>query len=333
MPFEDIVGQYRAIRSLKNAIQKNRLAHAYLFTGVNGIGKFSTAMNLAMAVNCLSPANSDSCGECVSCSKIKNRNHPDVRIIEPYGNFIHIDQIREMGKGLALRPIEGQRKVYVVRDAEKMQDVAANSLLKTLEEPPSHALLVIIALEAKALLPTIISRCQNIAFNPIAPHEIERKLLEEKGLKDHSAHLLSLLARGNLRWALTVDTQTLVKRRDYLLSKIMTLSYKEPEKILSFVEVLTKSDDDISDALEILKSWFRDLIVFKNIKQMSHLIIHVDLLDKIRDSSKHFSVEHLLKMLEAIHYAEKALNRNANKVLTLETMLLTISMGDLKNHA
>lgn len=333
MPFKDIVGQDRAIGFLKNAIRKNRLAHAYLFTGVDGIGKRTTAINLAMVINCLLPKDWDSCGECLSCRKIQKANHPDVQIIEPHGQFIRIEQVRELSRGLCFRPIEGKKRVCIIVNGEKMQDTAANALLKTLEEPPSHTLIVITAPEPKDLLPTIVSRCQNIGFNPLTPAIITERLCEEGGLDRRTAHILSFLAEGSLGRALSMDSQSLLEKREHLINEVCSISSREAGKISAFAEVMGKSGDDLLDTLEILNSLFRDIMVLKNAKEEVCPIIHIDCMDKIRDWCKRFSSARLFEIFTAINEAKKAINRNANRVLVLETMLLTISRGGLRNYA
>ncbi len=333
MPFKDIVGQDRAIGFLRNAIRKNRLAHAYLFTGVDGIGKCTTATNLAMVINCLLPKDWDSCGECLSCRKISCGNHPDVQIIEPHGQFIRIEQVRELSRSLCFRPIEGKKRVCIIVNGERMQDIAANALLKTLEEPPSHTLIVITAPEPKDLLPTIVSRCQNIGFNPLTPAIITKRLCEERGLDRRTAHILSFLAEGSLGRALNMDSQSLLEKREHVINEVCSISFREAGRISAFAEVMGKSNDDLLDTLEILNSLFRDIMVLKNAKEDVCPIIHVDYMDKIRDWSKQFSSRQLFEIFTAINETKKAINRNANRVLALETMLLTISRGEVRNYA
>ncbi|HIC90535.1 MAG TPA: DNA polymerase III subunit delta' [Syntrophaceae bacterium] len=333
MPFKDIIGQDRAIGFLKNAIRKDRLAHAYLFTGIDGIGKRTTAINLAMVVNCLLPKDWDSCGECLSCRKIQRGNHPDVQIIEPDGQFIRIEQVRELSRSLYFRPIEGKKKVCIIANGEKMQHTAANALLKTLEEPPSHILIVITAPESKDLLPTMVSRCQNIGFNPLAPAIITKRLCEERGLDRRTAHILSFLAEGSLGRALSMDSQSLLEKREYLINEVCNISFREAGKISTFAEAMGKSTDDLLDTLEILKSLIRDIMVLKNAKEGVCPIIHIDCMDKIRDWCKRFSSARLFEIFTTINEAKKAINRNVNRVLVLETMLLTISRGEVRNYA
>jgi len=333
MSFKDIVGQDRAIGFLKNAIRKNRLSHAYLFTGVDGIGKRTTAINLAMVINCLLPKDSDSCGECLSCRKIRCGNHPDMQIIEPHGQSIRIEQVRELSRSLCFRPIEGKKKVCIIVNGEKMQDVAANALLKTLEEPPSHILIVITAPEPKDLLPTVVSRCQNIGFSPLTPAIISERLCEERGLDRRTAHILSFLAEGSLGRALSIDIQSLLEKREHLINEVCGISVREAGKISSLAEVLGKSNDDLLDTLNLLSSLFRDIMVLKNAKEDVCPIIHTDCMDKIRDWCKQFSSARLFEIFTTINETKKAINRNANRVLALETMLLTISRGEVRNYA
>lgn len=331
MSFRDIVGQDRATGFLKNAIRKDRLAHAYLFTGMDGVGKRTTAVNLAMAVNCLDMEDLDSCGKCMSCRKIQSAAHPDIQIIEPHGQSTSVDQVRELSRSLYYKPIEARKRVCIIVRGERIQEVAANALLKTLEEPPSDTLLIITALERKDLLSTVVSRCQHLGFSPLTPAQIADRLCQERGIHVHTARILSFLSEGSLGRAMTMDSQSVMEKREQLISEVCNIKLSQAKRFLVLSESLGKSSDDLIDTLGIFMSWFRDVMILKNAQGNCPPIIHVDRLDKLKEWSMRFSNQHLLEILTCINESKKAIKRNVNKSLVLESMLFSInSPGTIK---
>jgi len=182
--FESIIGQRRAIGLLTRMVEKDRVPHALLLTGIDGIGKQTAAKAMAMAMNCLTPRGALACRECASCRKMLSGNHPDLIIVEPSGVFIKIDQIRTLQKRLMFAPIQGGRRSVIVNDAHTMNAEASNAMLKTLEEPPDNTHLVLTAQQTSDLLPTIVSRCQHVGFEPLSPESIAQRLFETEGVDE-----------------------------------------------------------------------------------------------------------------------------------------------------
>ena len=176
MSFTKLLGQENAVRLLKDDLDSGRIHHAYLFTGITGVGKRTLALEFARALFC-EKQEGEACGTCLSCRKIEHSNHPDLNSIAiTEGDSIKIEQIRELQRGLAFRPYERKWKLYIIEDADRMTPEAANSLLKTLEEPPHYGIIILLAREAESLLPTIISRCHVIQLNPLSVENIEKVL-------------------------------------------------------------------------------------------------------------------------------------------------------------
>jgi DNA polymerase-3 subunit delta' len=197
MPFAAIEGQERAVNYLKRSIAQGRLGHALLFTGPEGVGKKSTALALAQALNCEHPQAQEACGVCVSCRKIMDLHHPDVQLIVPDGQFIKIDQIREQVQHqVLLNPMEGNVKVYIIDAADSMTVEAANSLLKILEEPPGFVVLVLVATQPFLLLDTIRSRCQEVRFNPVEADVLASWAAQRLELGTAEAMTLARLSGG-----------------------------------------------------------------------------------------------------------------------------------------
>ena len=180
MPFQNIWGHEKQVSILQSAMARNRMPHAYLFCGMEGVGKKTTALVVAKAMNC-QKGRFDACDTCPSCLKIDHRNHPDVIRIEPEGQFIRIQEIRDLQDQMKFRPFEGGKRVIILVDADKMNSIAANALLKTLEEPTRNNFLILISSRPYQLPMTILSRCQQLRFNPLNRETVFQYLQECQG--------------------------------------------------------------------------------------------------------------------------------------------------------
>ena len=214
MGFAEIIGHQKQLAIVRQALKHGRLHHAYLFVGAEGVGKKTIALGLAKTLHC-SAATGDFCGECVNCARVQDRNHPDVRIIEPLAGKkeISIQQIRELEKELNFRSFSGKRKIAILDPATLMNLAAQNALLKTLEEPPQDSLLILIASHAGALLPTLRSRCLRVTFGPLARELISGFLVSRKGLEAEAAEFLAAMSQGRLGAVVGIDSQKLLDRR------------------------------------------------------------------------------------------------------------------------
>jgi DNA polymerase-3 subunit delta' len=203
--FSSFVGNARVVRILRRAIEQGRVPHALIFAGPPGVGKRTLAGLLAKRLNCLSPEGGDSCGKCKSCKKIAANSHPDVRFVEPDGTLIKIDQVRAIIVEVAYQPFEGSYRLVVFDGADRMRPEGANSLLKTLEEPPSRTILVLVTTQPYLLLATIRSRAQLLQFAAIPEDRLARHLEEVVGMQPGDAQLAAALSHGSLGAALTFD--------------------------------------------------------------------------------------------------------------------------------
>ncbi|MCX5900126.1 MAG: DNA polymerase III subunit delta', partial [Proteobacteria bacterium] len=175
MPFDEIRGHGRQVRILQAMLRSGHLPHAFLFTGIEGIGKRMVATGFVKALNCLTLSD-DFCGQCLQCRKIDKQIHPDVQVVEPEKNVLKIEQVRALQQDIVFKPLEGKKKAVIIDQAEKMNAQAANCLLKTLEEPPEDTVLVLIAHAVSDMLPTVLSRCQQIHFSPLSDEDISAVL-------------------------------------------------------------------------------------------------------------------------------------------------------------
>lgn len=318
MSFSDILGQDRQVKIIRKAIENGRVPHAYLFLGEEGVGRKLTALTLAKALNCANET-ADSCDVCGSCRKITNGSHPDVNVVEPEGSFIKIDQIRRLQRSLQYKPYEGKKKVCLIPHAEKMNPAAANSLLKTLEEPTRDTVLILITTSPHLLLPTVNSRCQRLKFQPLAS-DVIAKVVKEKLGGGEAASRIGSLARGSLDRAYALAEGAALEYRDKLIKKINSISPDDISNTFKLAEEMSREKDRLIDTLEFLKTWFRDLLIFKEGCPADRLI-NVDFLTDIKRLAGNFTVMDLVEKVRVINNTQSALLQNSNKRLTMEVML------------
>ena len=319
MMFESIIGQDRPIRFLTQMLQKGSIPHALLFTGIDGIGRQKTAVALGMALNCLSPVGVSACGECPSCRKAVSGSHPDMVTVEPEGAFIKIDQVRRVSRELRFAPLEGKRRIVIIDNAQAMNLEASNAILKILEEPPKHTILILTASQTTDLLPTIVSRCQQIAFRPIPYDKVAEVLVNTRGLARETATTIAVSTKGSLGKALSMDGEAWTVWRSGLLEQISSLSMKSIQPVFAFADGLSRDKDRLADALDMLMTWFRDALMYKVSPER---IINRDSMNKIEHASKGQSIAQLLEKVEAVHSAQTAISRNSNPRLTLDVMMM-----------
>jgi DNA polymerase-3 subunit delta' len=320
MSFKQIVGQDRQINILKNVVKRGTVAHAYLFTGIPGIGKRSTAIAMAKALNCKTTTG-DFCGSCTSCKKIEHTTHPDIHWIEPEGDYIKIDQIRKMQEQISYTLYEGKHKLVILNKAERMNPQSSNCLLKTLEEPPPHTTLILLTSAPYHLLSTLRSRCQRVMFQPL-PIELIVKLLQEKGGDNNDKlNLIASLSGGSPGKAIQWMETGALQEREELFEKINHLNKCFITEIFDLAASLGEDKAVLLKRLELLKLWIRDLLIFKATDQ-SRYLINRDLVKKVTTLASQLSWSNLFKKAAIVDEVQSALLSNVNPRLAMETMLL-----------
>lgn len=335
MPFSDILGQEKARSFLRQVITREKMPHAYLFTGIPGVGKKSTAQALAMALNCLSPRDGDACGSCASCRKIQEGNAPDFQVIYPERGSIGIDQIRELNHGLAFSPLAAQFRVLVICKSEAMTPEAANAFLKTLEEPPLGNILILTATEPLDLLPTIVSRCQKVSFQPLPRAVVARWINEKKELSRKESEIIAALSGGSIgRAAEMVESRFLEQREEWLVRITELPALPKPSSLVAaytWAEELraggSRGGEETllrpADVLDIWKSWYRDLLLAK-VGSGEHSLLNMDFAQNLKKIAKGFSIKNLVKSFFLIDRASRHLEENRNTALVLEHLVLQL---------
>ena len=325
--FESILGQEKPIRLLTTLLQNGTIPHALLFIGIEGVGKQTAAMAMAMACNCMAvKPKHNPCGSCKSCRKIESGNHPDIILLKPSGPFIRIGQIRDLCGTLAMKPYEARLRVVIISDAQAMNPSAGNALLKVLEEPPDRTLLILTALQTSDLLPTIVSRCQHIRFNPVSQKNLESLLIQRHGANPDEAKIIAIMANGSVSKAVSminsINRDNWVNRRIWLINEVESLPVSSMGSRMAFAEKLSKSKEILAESLEVIKFWFRDLVVCKYHPEK---IINRDLKDKILRVSKKMNVISLISKIDDIESAQKNIQANTNLRLTLEVLIMRLA--------
>jgi DNA polymerase-3 subunit delta' len=341
--FESITDQIRPALILNSFIRKGAIPHALLFTGTEGVGKEAAAQAFAMACNCLGrtpyassvntpkpdltgkPESGGPCGICGSCRKILSNSHPDIIKIKPAGPYIKISQVRELCEILAFKPYEARIRTVIISDAQTMNKAAGNALLKLLEEPPERTILILTATEKSDIIPTIASRCQQIRFNPLSEKRLAEMLIESKGIEPSEAAIFAAMANGSFTRALALSDRSRIKKRDWLVNEIETLSLKETGKCMAFAERLSREKDEFLDSLEILNIWYRDIAISKYNPGKS---IFSDISDKTKAASPGHTEKDLLSKFDVIRGARKNILANANLRLTAETLVFRLAQGN-----
>lgn len=333
-----IVGHQQVIDLLQRSINKNRIAHAYLFSGPPQIGKTSIAIAFAQALNC--QGSNQPCGECCPCRLIAANKHPDVRLIQltPPGEdngisakggerVIGIEQIRSLQHDAALLPYEGRWKVYIILNVEHMSDEAANCLLKTLEEPPPQVVLLLTTVDSGLLWPTVVSRCQVIPLHPLPSAEIKAALEQQWQVDDEEAHRLASLATGRIGWAISAVLDPIVlQKREEQLNWLLHLVGSSRVDRFAYAEQLAGQfahhPETVKDILRLWLGWWQDLLLAKG--GCAELAANADRADILSAQAQAYDFDQLLSFLRAINTTLEQLDQNVNPRLALETLLLNI---------
>jgi DNA polymerase-3 subunit delta' len=318
---DSVLGQKKAKKMLRRAVSSNRLGHAYLFRGPVGVGKKTLARAFGNYLNCQNPTPSqDACATCQSCHKLQSGNHPDLLIIEPEGVSIKIKQIRELKHALTFPPFEAKYRIVLIADIHTMRREAANSLLKILEEPPPGNQLILTGDQASEILPTITSRCQIIPFTGL-PHELVKKKLIAEGIDPDAAASLTAITYGSLGQARMLADRELLETRRAIIDTFIELKRANStsvEAVFQLAEQSAALNDRLPELLDLLKLWFRDLIIIAS--NLPEEIVNQDLLAITDKAVKSWSLTTLLPRLELFDIAQKQLARNCNKTLVCEDL-------------
>ena len=321
----NILGHEWAVDMLRQHIVRATLRHAYLFTGPPGLGRRTLALRFAQALNCSqSTAPGQPCGVCRDCKQIENMQHPDLSIVqaETEGGTLKVDQVREVRRSLTLKPYQAKYRVALFLRFQEASEGAANALLKTLEEAPGHAILILTADNSEGLLPTITSRCEVLRLRPLAVEAIEAHL-KAQDTEDQRAHLIAHVSSGRPGYALRLlEDETALEFRAERLSDLGQLLSSTRVKKFNYAEKMAKDKETMRQTLLVWLSYWRD--VFLRISGAAASITNIDQDESITSLSKRLTLERARRIVCEMELALKRLESNVNPRLLAEVLLLDL---------
>ena len=323
--FKDIVGHKQIKTHLKNAIRMNKISHAYILNGEKSAGKMMLAKAFAMALQC-EKQGTEPCMNCRSCRQAKEHNHPDIiYVTHEKTNSISVDDIRhQLNNDIVIKPYSSRYKIYIIDEAEKMNVQAQNALLKTIEEPPVYAILILLTTNASAFLPTILSRCITLNLKVVEDELIIEHLMKQYQMTDYQAEICTAFAQGNvgkaIRLATSEDFHTLKQQTIWLVKKLENMELYELQDVIK--EIGTYKTE-IEDYLDLLMLWFRDVLYLKATNNTNNLIFKEDVYE-IKKQAEKKSYAGIEEIFHALEQARVRLKANVNFDLVIELLLLTI---------
>ena len=322
---EKVLGHEEVVKHLKNAAAMDKVSHSYIFAGEKGSGKKLLAKLFAMTLQCEKHGD-EPCLQCSSCKKAMNRNHPDIIYIShEKPNSIGIEDIREqLISDVSIKPYTGPYKIYIVDEAEKMTVQAQNALLKTIEEPPAYAVILLLVNNGSTLLPTIASRCVTLNFKPVRDEVIKKYLMEELHVPDYQAEVSVAFAQGNVGKAKQIATaEDFTEMMDAAFRILKRGQDMEVYEMVDAIKLLSEQKHTIYEYLDLYLVWFRDVLMFKATRQIDGLVFRQEYND-IKSRAARSSCEGFVLIIRAIETAKARLQANVNFDLTMELLFLTI---------
>ena len=319
--FEEILGNEMVKDHFKKAIANHKISHAYILTGEAGMGRKSIANAFAMTLLC-EKGGSEPCMSCHSCKQVMSGNHPDlIYVTHEKPGSIGVDDVREqINDTIMIRPYSSYYKIYIVDEAEKMTVQAQNALLKTIEEPPSYAVIILITTNQEAFLPTILSRCVQMKLKPLKDFTIKSYLTQNLHIPEKDADICAAFARGNLGKAIHLASSDEFKKVMVLVKNVGTMDIS---MLLDCIREMKEQNFDIGEVLDLMQFWYRDVLMFKVTKDMN-LLIFKNEYKMINETGEKVDYAGLEAILAAIDTARTRLNANVNMELAMELLLLTM---------
>ena len=323
--FKDVVGHKDILKYISSAVENNRVSHAYILNGERGSGKKMLANLFAMTLLCETGDN-EPCGKCHSCKQAESGNHPDIiRVTHEKPNSISVDDIRtQVNNTVDIKPYQGPYKVYIIPQADMMTPQAQNAILKTIEEPPSYAVFLLLTENAETLLPTINSRCVMLKLRNIKDTLIKKYLMENLEIPDYKADMCTAFAQGNMgRAIMLANSDHFNEIREEAVQLLKHINEMELNEIVAAVKNISVYKLEITDYLDIIMIWYRDALLYKATKEIDKVVFK-DQLQSIKEQARKSSYEGIELILESLEKAKARLKANVNFDLVMELLFLTI---------
>jgi len=321
--FQNIIGQEQMKEHLQNALQTGKISHAYIIHGEKSSGKEFIARVFGMALQC-EKGGVEPCNECRSCKQALSKNQPDIiYVTHEKPNTISVEDIRaQVNNDVGIKPYSSKWKVYIINEAEKMTVQAQNAILKTLEEPPAYVVILLLVSNLQTLLPTILSRCVVLNMKPVNDQLIRRYLMEELCVPDYKAEVCVAFARGNIGKAKALaSSEEFDNVKNEALALLKYLKDMELQEIIAAIRKINEYKLEVSDYLDIMAIWYRDVLLFKATADANHLVFR-DEIQAIRRIASGCSYEGIELVLQSLDKAKKRLEANVNFELTMELLVM-----------
>ena len=313
--------------SIKNyfhsAIEHNRVSHAYIFEGEKGCGKKLITSVFSKILQCEAKEGKP-CGVCNSCIQMDHRNHPDVVWVEhEKPNVISVGEIREQViNTIDIKPYKGPYKIYIIDEAEKMNNAAQNTILKTIEEPTEYAILFLLTTNRGAFLPTILSRCILMSVKPVPAPQIRRYLMEKQNIDEGMAEFYAGFSMGNLGRALAISSsEEFNKIREEAFSLLRSIHEMESYELDERAKACKEFKNHMDDFFDIMRMWFRDILILKTTKDSERVIFRTAFLS-LSQQEKILSLESINRIFDRITETEKELRANVNFEVALDLLFM-----------
>lgn len=319
-----MIGHQWAVDLLSEHVAHGGERHAYLITGPRGVGRRTLALHFAQALNCTEPPSAGQpCRKCTACKKIDAMQYPDLLVVqaEHEGEVLRIDQVRELQHRLSLTPIEARYKVALLSRFEEAHASAANAMLKTLEEPPTQAVVVLTAMSAEILLPTIVSRCEVLRLRPLSIGETARGLQSIKGIPAENADRLAHISGGRPGYAIRLYEQPgLMEQRQSWLDDLLQLLASSRRERFAFAIGRVSNKDELRNELQVWLSFWRDVLVFTT--GNAGTITNLDYDSPIKILATELGIKKAQFQVTAVERTLERIDRNVNLRLALDVLLL-----------
>lgn len=323
--FQDIIGHEQIITHLQKAISYGKVSHAYIFNGPEHSGKMRLAEAFAMTLQC-EKKEENPCLDCHSCKQAMGKNQPDIIYVShEKPNTISVDDIRKQINGdIGMKPYSSPYKIYIIDQAEKMNPPAQNALLKTIEEPPAYAVILLLTTNADTFLPTILSRCITLNLKAVSDKQIKKHLMEAYQVPDYKADICTEFAQGNVGKAIQLaGNEDFNELKNSALQLIKRIKDIELYEMMEAIKQISEYKLQINDYFDLLMIWYRDVLLYKATADVNILIFKDEVYD-IKNQASKSSYEGIETILKALNKAKLRLNANVNFELTMELLLLTM---------
>lgn len=323
--FKNIIGQDHIIEHLQHAIALDKISHAYIFNGPQHSGKMLLAEAFAAALQCEGQGERP-CLECRSCRQAADRNQPDIIYVShEKPNTIGVDDIRtQINNDIDIKPYSSRYKVYIVDEAEKMNQQAQNALLKTIEEPPAYAIILLLTTSAGRFLPTILSRCIRLDLRATTKEVVQKHLMEQYQIPDYQAEVCAAFAQGNVGKAIQLaSSEDFEELKSSVLQLMKRLDDIDVYEMAAAVRHIAEYKVSVGDYFDMMAVWFRDVLYMKAANDVNKLVFRDEVYDIKRQAAKR-SYQGLDKIFKALAAARERVSANVNFDLTIELLLLTI---------